>query len=674
MFFRLPLQMFYNKYERFIFTFYFVSIGISALGKVSPFAQNVFDVLNEFVEIILLYFCMIAIMDIMGIIGKKMFTFVDWLDVITDDYDPDQSSDAMSDVTSDDPESDFPSTGSDLEPEYMNVLRYWFSLDSADWFSPAPDRYIYDNFQHLHQRIAEGHYGDWKQTAHGFFTHILVLDQFSRNFVRVITNNMNPEYANLYYKKTQNDHLALTYALNLLDNSDYMSQLDWYQKLFVLLPLRHSGVLVHSTRVMSLLDTWRNDIMTTSDEKLHTFFTKFCRAAQNEVTKLEANERIRPIEHDTIPANVFNNMDFTDILDPRVPFKSHESESFESQTEQLIHKSDSLSRMAVYKTLKTYFLTKFRQNASNTRVIVSLSGGVDSMVILYVLNQMAKYDPEMAWMNVVAVHVEFQNRDESSPEAVFLIRWCQMLQVELFYHYVHNAKREHGVMTSGMRADYEERTRVIRFDLYKKAMNASIGTGTIGVVMGHHLDDVIENVLFNIMKARGIYRLEGMSVESVQDQVTILRPLLPLRKSENYTVSDSHHIPYFNNSTPSWSNRGRFREEVLPLLESVWGAQIHQNLVIAGRQSTELAEMLDGVISTFDLHQDEMSAGFKLIGRHAQMVWEYLFTTRLHIPQRTFLQLWMKAYTKYSLTGLKQQYTWGDYKITLDRGEALIVH
>lgn len=561
---------------------------------------------------------------------------------------------------------------------YQEVNEFWFGLKPSQWFvsDVAMDKYITDKYSILLRQIAEGRHGEWKTTAVGYFTHILVLDQFSRNIVRYNTQQMNREYKELFKYMTQNDKLALTYAVYMLDNIEYMSELSWYQKLFVLLPLRHSGNLLHSERVIQLLTEWRADVEASNDPQMIDFFNKFERNTKSQHDKLVAGTPLRPRECEIQPCDVFNHLNFMDILDPDVGslnssfiFDSMDICDHVEKMMTVLLECDELRTMSVYTTLKAFFKQKFRTDSTKTRVIVSLSGGIDSMVILFVLYQMAKYDAEMGWMDLAACHVEFQNRDESSPEAVFLIRWCQMLGIPMYYHYVHDAKRTHGVTTSDMRAQYEEHTRTIRFNLYKKAMN---DVPSIGVVLGHHKDDVIENVFFNVVKGRGIYGLEGMDVESEQDGVNIMRPLLPLRKSDNFVVSHTYGIPYFNNSTPSWSNRGRFREELLPLIEDIFGSQIHENMADIGKQSRDVETMIVNQIAQLDLHHDELSISFKVKPNCSVVVWRYLFDS-VYIPQKTFLNMWFKTYTKFCTTGLKQKFIWGKYNVSIqESGDALI--
>ena len=76
----------------------------------------------------------------------------------------------------------------------------------------------------------------------------------------------------------------------------------------------------------------------------------------------------------------------------------------------------------------------------NNMIIISLSGGVDSMVILTVLAIMKKAMPVN--LLVVAVHIDYHNREETGLEAEFLFRWCSMMKIPLYYRYIYEGVRE----------------------------------------------------------------------------------------------------------------------------------------------------------------------------------------------------------------------------------------
>ncbi|GAB5368517.1 hypothetical protein AAMO2058_001325900 [Amorphochlora amoebiformis] len=160
--------------------------------------------------------------------------------------------------------------------------------------------------------------------------------------------------------------------------------------------------------------------------------------------------------------------------------------------------------------------------------------------------------------DVAAVHIDYGNRRESRNEAKFVASWCASRNIELRVRTITEAKR--GVTKRDL---YERLTRGIRYSAYKAAL---LKTGAKAVVFGHHRGDVEENVISNIMKGVSLLNLSGMTAEGEAEGVTIWRPLLPHNKVEIFTLAHKYGIPYFKDTTPKWSNRGRMRNELMPLL------------------------------------------------------------------------------------------------------------
>jgi tRNA(Ile)-lysidine synthetase-like protein len=180
------------------------------------------------------------------------------------------------------------------------------------------------------------------------------------------------------------------------------------------------------------------------------------------------------------------------------------------------------------------------------RVLVSLSGGVDSMVMLSLLAHSGTV--------VHAVHIVYGNRAESEDEYRFLVKFCARLRVPLWVYRIKWLRR--GEVD---RQFYEDMTRDLRFMAYR-AVGQMISCEEPCVLMGHIKDDVVENIWTNIARGHHLDNLKKMEGEEVQQGVRIIRPFLGVEKDDIYKVSAEYAIPFLKNTTPSWSNRGKFRE------------------------------------------------------------------------------------------------------------------
>ena len=66
---------------------------------------------------------------------------------------------------------------------------------------------------------------------------------------------------------------------------------------------------------------------------------------------------------------------------------------------------------------------------------------------------------------VIGIHINYNNRKETSQEQAFLEKWCNYNGIKLYVKTIKDLKRE-----NTKRSDYEVITKKIRFDFYKEIM------------------------------------------------------------------------------------------------------------------------------------------------------------------------------------------------------------
>jgi tRNA(Ile)-lysidine synthetase-like protein len=255
------------------------------------------------------------------------------------------------------------------------------------------------------------------------------------------------------------------------------------------------------------------------------------------------------------------------------------------------------TKHAVYQTMHAFLVAQqesqspLQQQGRRQPVLVSLSGGVDSMVICAVLAHLARTSAACP-IHVVAVHIDYANRPESAAEADFLRRWCAAQDIDYDCRRIDHVTR--GVTA---RDDYERISRQVRFDFYRETMEACAGPGAadVGVFLGHHRGDLRENVLSNAHKGCGPLDLSGMTAVSRNDGVILWRPLLGLEKSAIFDYAHTFGVPYFKETTPHWSTRGKLRNRLLPLLEEIYGEGSLSNLSTLAVESDKCRALLHDV-------------------------------------------------------------------------------
>lgn len=197
------------------------------------------------------------------------------------------------------------------------------------------------------------------------------------------------------------------------------------------------------------------------------------------------------------------------------------------------------------------------------RAIVSLSGGVDSMVMLRILKKNGA--------DVSALHIVYGNRAESEDELRVIAEFCRRLEVKLAVYRIPWLRR--GCVE---REFYEEMTRQLRFWAYRSLAGDA---EDIPVLLGHIQDDVVENIWTNIVMNTHLGDLKKMQAEEVQMGVRLARPFLRIEKRAIYTAAQLLAVPYLKNTTPSWSNRGKFREHFHAATVEQFGAGVDARLI-----------------------------------------------------------------------------------------------
>jgi tRNA(Ile)-lysidine synthase len=133
---------------------------------------------------------------------------------------------------------------------------------------------------------------------------------------------------------------------------------------------------------------------------------------------------------------------------------------------------------------------------------------------------------------------------------------------------------------------------------YRVLRDAALDAGASAVLVGHTLDDQAETVLLGLARGAGATSLQGMAETGDLDGVTLLRPLLGVRRTvtraacaaEGLGVWDDPH-----NTDPRFA-RVRVRETVLPVLEAELGPGIAEALARTAAQLREDAEAFDEMI------------------------------------------------------------------------------
>lgn len=443
------------------------------------------------------------------------------------------------------------------EEEVEEVWAYWFQGDLSllyrqRWFPTGSrdlqrraDEEVQEKFAPLLERLIEVDAGQYSSSPRMLLTAVVVLDQFSRHVYRDLDKE-SP-------LRRLADERACQVADRLTSLSNWDGDFTVAEFVFTLMPYRHASTVDRLSQVMEAIER-RNKKEEESMDLLKKFKKQTVRRLQHLQDRAKAEDSDDILEHHEFSLDNYNEL----LQEP------------------------------LFASTKA-FLEENLLNSSK-EVFISLSGGVDSMVIAKILHFLL---PILGLRKLVALHIDYANREESGREASFVQDWARRHGFDVRTRVVDEVTR--GVTN---RSDYEKISRQIRYGFYKDSLCEEGWKGGynegFGIVFGHHVGDIQENVISNIMRGCSPLNLAGMSSTGVTESVPIWRPLLSHEKSEILAFAHKYGVPYFKDTTPSWSTRGKLRNSLIPLLVDMYGTGCLTNIAALAVQSDDAKELVYG--------------------------------------------------------------------------------
>ena len=221
----------------------------------------------------------------------------------------------------------------------------------------------------------------------------------------------------------------------------------------------------------------------------------------------------------------------------------------------------------------------------NTPVLLALSGGADSRLLLHLLVLQSRRDGFL----LVAAHVDHGIRgEEAERDRLFCEQICREYGVTLcvLSANVPSLARAHG-------RGLEEEAREVRYAYFASLMRErSIPL----LVTAHNADDHAETVLFRLARGTGAAGLCGIAPVRAFAGGYLVRPMLALSKREILDLCREEELAFVTDSTNAdvAYSRNRLRAEVLPVLEDLFAGATHR-IGEVSRQLREEHELLESL-------------------------------------------------------------------------------
>jgi len=201
--------------------------------------------------------------------------------------------------------------------------------------------------------------------------------------------------------------------------------------------------------------------------------------------------------------------------------------------------------------VEQYLKNECRANV-NDKLLVGLSGGVDSVVMAHILAQIKQ--------PFAIAHCNFKLRGKASDgDADFVKSLASKFKCQYF-------QKEFDTTTFAAqnKISVQMAARDLRYTWLEEVRK---GNSFQFIVTAHHADDQLETILMNLVRGTGLKGLSGMKAKNSY----VIRPMLALNKEEITAYAEQHNIAFREDASNKETKykRNKLRHKVLPVLKEL---------------------------------------------------------------------------------------------------------
>ena len=165
------------------------------------------------------------------------------------------------------------------------------------------------------------------------------------------------------------------------------------------------------------------------------------------------------------------------------------------------------------------------------QIIIAVSGGKDSMTLLYSMRRIA----DRLNVKIKAVHLNHHLRGNSNNDQILVEKFCKQLKIDLTVDHLDPDTKRKGESPEAWARDH----RYASLERIRKEIGAD------WIFTAHHGNDQIETILFHLSQGTGISGLRGIH----DNQGHILRPMLCFPRGDIDQYAAEMNIPWVDDSS-----------------------------------------------------------------------------------------------------------------------------
>jgi tRNA(Ile)-lysidine synthase len=252
------------------------------------------------------------------------------------------------------------------------------------------------------------------------------------------------------------------------------------------------------------------------------------------------------------------------------------------------------------------------------RLIVGVSAGVDSMVLLHLLNACR----EAFDLSLIVAHVNHGLRPEESEKEAELVQ-KESARLGLSFEYGQFNVKEFQKL-GGLSP--QDAARRIRFHFFYQLLQKHHAQK---IALGHHADDQVETVLIRLIRGSGLKGLKGMlPIRGGR----VIRPLLEVWREEIQSFAMEKKIPFLLDSSNLKNGylRNGIRLTLIPLIEREYQPNFKEILLRTSNILREEDDYLErGAETAFQkiVHKEGDTLSFKFSdyqSLHPAIQWRFI--------------------------------------------------
>lgn len=245
--------------------------------------------------------------------------------------------------------------------------------------------------------------------------------------------------------------------------------------------------------------------------------------------------------------------------------------------------------------------------SSQSRLIIGLSGGVDSRVLLALT---ARYSREKQ-VSCIAVHVHHGLSPNADDWAAQCALWCEQSGVELIVEKV-------SLMRQGGES-IEQLAREARYTALKKHIQSANDC----LLIGQHADDQLESFFLALKRGSGPKGLASMAAVAPFGAGKRLRPLLQIRRHEIEAFAQQQQLDWVEDESNQdiRFDRNFIRHHVVPHLSERWPAfpqAAQRSASLCAQQEALLDELLEDKYQ--QLQNDDLSVSIDALKKCSDLM------------------------------------------------------